>query len=140
MIRAVLDANIFVSAAIRPEGPPGKLLRRFLTDQAFELVMSPSIAAEIVAALRYPSVRKCLRSTIDPGRWEAIMLLADIVEDTVLPRPVSQDPDDDKFLAAAVIGRASVVVSGDRHLLSLVQHEDIRVIPPKAFLDLLDRA
>ena len=26
MVRAVLDANVFVSALIRPEGPPGQIL------------------------------------------------------------------------------------------------------------------
>ena len=43
MLRAVLDANVFISAAIRPEGLPGQLLRLFLRDEAFELVISPAI-------------------------------------------------------------------------------------------------
>ncbi|HSD19337.1 MAG TPA: hypothetical protein VLC54_04835 [Anaeromyxobacter sp.] len=41
MIRAVLDANVYASAIIQPDGPPGRLIERFLRDEAFEIVVSP---------------------------------------------------------------------------------------------------
>ncbi len=138
MLRAVLDANVFVAAAIRPEGPPGLLLRRFLQSGSFELVLSPAIATEIATALDYPAVRRYVRGPIDTARWlDSILLLADLVEDGSLPARVSQDPDDDKYLHAAVVGRASVVVSGDKHLLDLGDYEGVRIVSPRAFLGLL---
>jgi len=85
VLRAVLDANVFVSAAIRPEGPPGQLLRLFLRDEAFPLVVSPAIATEIAHALAYPAVRKCMRAPIDTNRWlDSILLLADLVTDSTV--------------------------------------------------------
>ncbi len=30
MHRVVIDANVFISALIRPEGPPGRILERLL--------------------------------------------------------------------------------------------------------------
>ena len=139
MLRAVLDANVFVSAAIRPEGPPGLLLRRLLQDDAFELVVSPAIAKEIATALAYPAVRRCIRAPIDTNQWlDSILLLADVVEDGALASQVSQDPDDVKYLHAAVSGRASVIVSGDKHLLALRDYEGIRILVPRAFLAVLD--
>jgi putative PIN family toxin of toxin-antitoxin system len=138
VLRAVLDANVFVAAAIRPEGPPGLLLRRFLQGDAFELVLSPAIATEIATALTYPAVRRCIRGPIDTAHWlESILLLADMVEDGILPARVSQDPDDDKYLHAAVAGRASVIVSGDKHLLDLGDHQGIRIVAPREFLGMV---
>jgi predicted nucleic acid-binding protein len=54
VLRAVLDANVYVSAAIRPEGPPGLVIRRLLDAAAFEAVLSPAIVAEGLRALAYP--------------------------------------------------------------------------------------
>ena len=138
MIRAVLDANVFVSAAVRPEGPPGQLFSLLLRGDAFVLVMSPAIAAEIADALRYPAARRCIRGRIDASQWlDSILLLADLVDDGKLPSRASEDPDDDKYLHAAVAGRASVVVSGDQHLLALNSYDGVPIIRPRAFPTLL---
>ena len=55
MLRAVLDANVFVSTLIRPQGPPGQLLTRLLEGQAFELVLSPSILDELTRCISFHS-------------------------------------------------------------------------------------
>jgi len=141
VIRAVLDANVFVSAAVRPEGPPGQLFSLLLRGEAFALVMSPAIAAEIADALRYPAVRRCIRGRIDASQWlDGILLLADLVDDGTLPTRASVDPDDDKYLHAAVAGRAAVIVSGDQHLLGLGEYNGIPIVRPRAFLSLLGNA
>ena len=45
-----------------------------------------------------------------------------------------RDPSDDKYLSAAVEGRADYLVSGDRDLLDLGQHDLIAIVTPKSFL------
>ena len=60
---------------------------------------------------------------------------AEFVAGTVQASGVSADPDDDKYLAA-VAGRASVVVTGDPHLLTVREYEGVRVITPPSILDL----
>jgi len=138
MLRAVLDANIYVSAAVRGDGPPGQIIERFLRDAAFEIVVSQAIVDEILRALAYHKVRKYIRRGFDPELWfEDIVVLAQFVAGEYEVAGVCDDPDDDKYIAAAVEGRAAFVVTGDPDLLALKEHEGIRIVSPRAFLDLL---
>ncbi len=50
---------------------------------------------------------------------------------------VPEDPDDDKFIDAALTGGASIIVSGDRHLLDLNIVEGIEILTARQFLDRL---
>jgi uncharacterized protein len=139
VLRAVLDCNVYVSAIIRPERPPGRIIERFVRTAAFDLVMSPAIRDEVLGALNYPKVRKSIRREVDPELWfEDVVLLARLVAGEHTVTGVSEDPDDDVYLAAAIEGRCSYVVSGDPDLLVLNEHEGIRIVTPRAFLGLLD--
>jgi putative PIN family toxin of toxin-antitoxin system len=138
VLRVVLDANVYVSAVIRPEGPPGRVIERFLRDAAFEIVLSPAIVEETLRALRYAKVRKYVRGTVDPQLWfEDIVFLAELVVGDDEMSAASVDPDDDKYLAAALAGRATLVVTGDPDLLVLEEHHGVRIVNPRAFLGLL---
>jgi putative PIN family toxin of toxin-antitoxin system len=138
VLRAVLDANVYVSAAVRPEGPPGRILERFLRSAAFDLVLSPAVVEEVLRALAYPKVRRFVPGDIEPGLWfEDIVVLADLVAGERAPPGVCKDPDDDKYLAAALEGRAAFIVTGDRGFLALKEYEGIRIVTPREFLDLL---
>ena len=138
MLRAVLDANVYVSAYVRPEGPPGQTIARFLRDASFEIVLSAEIVEEVLQALAYPKVRKAVRTKIDPELWfEDILVLAQLITGEYKISGLSKDPDDDKYIAAAIEGRAVFVVSGDPDLLTVGEHQGVRIITPRAFLDLL---
>jgi len=138
MLRVVLDANIYVSAAVRADGPPGHIIERFLRDAAFQIVVSQAIVDEVLRALAYPKVRKYIRRGLDSELWfEDIVVLAQFVAGEYEVAGVSDDPDDDKYIAAAVEGRAAFVVTGDPDQLALNEHEGIRIVSPRAFLDLL---
>ena len=140
MLRVVLDANVFVSAYIRPEGPPGQIIERFLQDGGFEIALTEPIVEEVLQSLSYPKVQKAARSSIDPDLWfEDIVVLSQLVTGDVEIPPLCTDPDDDKYVAAAIEGRAAFVVTGDPDLLTLGEHEGIRIVTPRAFLDLLNR-
>jgi uncharacterized protein len=138
VLRAVLDANVYLSAYVRPEGPPGEIIERLLRDEAFEVVLSPQIADEVARALAYPKVRKHARTKVEPDVWlEDIVVLAQFVAGRLQVSSVSEDPDDDKYIAVAIEGRAAFVVTGDPDLLVLEQHEGVRIVNPRAFLQLL---
>jgi predicted nucleic acid-binding protein len=54
VLRVVLDANVFVSAYINPEGTPGQIIQSFLRHGSFELVLFEPIIEEVLEALAYP--------------------------------------------------------------------------------------
>jgi putative PIN family toxin of toxin-antitoxin system len=140
VLRVVLDANVYISALIRPEGPPGRIVERFLREKSFEIVLSLTIIEETVRALTYPKVRKYIRAGVDPELWfEDLILLAQFVAGDDELRGVSADPDDDKYFAAAVEGSATLIVTGDPDLLAVKEYQGVRVVTPRTFLDLLSR-
>ena len=54
---------------------------------------------------------------------------------------ITKDPEDDKFLACAQEGDLPhYIVSGDEHLLALKEYEGIEIVPPMAFLTILQAA
>jgi len=121
VLRAVLDANVMISALIQPKGASGRILTSLSENNSFELVVSPTILAEVRRSLAYPKVRKYIKtSDEDLDLWVAsIELIAQPVEGSLRIHAVAADPDDNKYIEAAVEGLAQFVVTGDRHLLSL---------------------
>ena len=67
-----------------------------------------------------------------------LQAIARMVDDLPDIRAVPLDPKDDKIVATAVKAGAGYLVTGDRtHLLALGEYEGIKIITPRAFLDLL---
>src|ERR1700741_1740388 len=59
-----------------------------------------------------------------------------VVRPSPLDPPACRDPDDDWVLATAVVGRCDCVITGDADLLDLQEYAGIRLLRPRAFLDL----
>ncbi|HET6203290.1 MAG TPA: putative toxin-antitoxin system toxin component, PIN family [Planctomycetota bacterium] len=135
--RAVLDANVFVSGVLSAKGPPGRILRA-LRAGAIHLVTSEEINEEILAVPDRPRIRD--RYPVGDRIFDVAVLLFNAETLLAAPRPVraSRDPDDDKYLAAAVEGGAQYLVPGDESgLLVLREFEGVRILTPRAFLSIL---
>lgn len=63
-------------------------------------------------------------------RLTGLIELVDVVDQI----RASRDPNDDKFLEAAVSGRANVVITGDRDLLDLNPFREIPILTPADYL------
>ena len=140
MIRAVLDTNVLVSAEIKPEGNPNQILRRL--DQ-FEWLTSEYILTELTQVLSRKHIQakyqkqaaaKAQARYIDLIRAEAI-----VISVTTEVTAVSKDLKDNPILGCAVDGKAEYVVTGDKHLLELEAYEEIRIVTPSEFLEILSR-
>jgi predicted nucleic acid-binding protein len=83
-----------------------------LRHAAFELVLSTGIAEEVLHSLASPKVRKAARLKTEPELWfEDIIVLAEMTPGEHQVSGMSADPDDDKYVAAAIKGGAAFVVS-----------------------------
>lgn len=138
-MRVVLDTNVVISATLIRGGKEDRILRAWQRG-SFEMVLSAQILEELGRALFYEKLRKF--------RWmtegEIIALLQLLAQESlVVPGSIkvsaSRDPEDDKFLAAAIEGQARYVVSGDRDLLDLKCHRGVEVVTPSRFLTILGR-
>jgi len=65
------------------------------------------------------------------------LVAADLVVPRTLPRVVMPEADDDHVIAACVAAQADLLVSGDRHLLAIGQHQGTRVVTPTEALRLI---
>ncbi len=115
-IRVVLDANVFVSAAIQ-RGASSRIVQRWLTGDAFELIVGEGVLAEVEGVLTRPRLTKRISVDDALSYVRAIRTLADVVEDAVVIESLTRDSDDDYIVALAREHGAAVVVSGDKDLL-----------------------
>lgn len=94
----------------------------------------PTLLPELVAPIGADEADVVLGSRFMSGSLE---LIAQPVEGNLRIHAVGSDPDDNKYIEAAVEGLAQFIVTGDKHLLSLKAYESIRIVTPRVFLDFL---
>jgi len=139
VLRVFFDTNLFVSSLLVKNGLPAQALDAWRS-RRFLLVTSPSIMAEVEATLKYPRIRRKYNITD-----EDVNSLLELMRTDALVVPggadvagsVSDDPDDEIVLAGAIDGEVDLIISGDRHLLSLKSFRDIPIIPVRELLDRL---
>lgn len=133
-VRAVIDTGVLVSALIRPQGAVGEVLRA-LRDGRFTALYTTDTLVEIINVLGRPAFR--VKYHIEPDDISALINLVRLRGELVTPQraiTACRDPKDDKFLEAAVAGKADCLVSGDADLLTLTPFEGLPILRPAEFL------
>lgn len=138
--RVVLDANVFVSAVINQYGAPRRILDAW-KQQQLALLVAPMLLAEVGEVLRRPRIRAYHK--LSDGElsdlFTHVLATAEVVA-PLSPIPLTaRDPDDNTFLAVALGGHATYLVTGDDDLLSLQGHEALGSLQIVAARDFLDR-
>ena len=138
-MRIVLDTNVLIAALITKGSPPDELYQACLRGEIV-LVTSTVQIAELADVLARPRLQRYL----DPDDAAVILQNIDtraIILDSLPDLDLSPDPDDNHILAAAVAGRADVVVSGDKkHLLALEQVGGIPIVTARDARDRIGKA
>ena len=135
-LSAVVDTNVWISAALSPTGAPAQVLRLVLLRGM--VVFSEATFAELETRLwkpkfdRYISLearKAILRDARAAARW------VDIPPDLTEQR-WSRGPDDDAFIRTSLAAQAPWLVSGDEDLLTMPAIEGLRILTPvQALLD-----
>ncbi len=134
-MRALLDANVLVSALLSKRGAPAQLVERWL-DGEFELIVCEQLLSEIASTFASPKLSSRVEADAAAGFVRLLRDFADLVSDPVDPPPLkSTDPGDDYLLALAAREQA-LLVTGDGHLLGLAGSAPI--FAPRAFLGTLE--
>jgi putative PIN family toxin of toxin-antitoxin system len=139
MLKAVLDANIFVSSLVVKAGLPAQVLDAW-RERQYLLVISPSIITEVRATLSHPRIRRKYGITD-----EDVQQLVALLEQDALPvsgeasvaGSIPADPADEMVLACAMDAQADVIVSGDCHLLELGSYRAIPILTARQLLERL---
>lgn len=139
MLRVVLDTNIIVSGTlIAKQGHSAQILDAW-RDGRFLLVISEDIIDEVKRTLnkilntkahkRYHLTKAKIGRLINL-LYKYSILVPGKLDLTIIER----DPDDNKFIIAAVEAAAQFIVSGDKDLLSLGSYQGIKIITPADFV------
>ncbi|HHN66017.1 MAG TPA: putative toxin-antitoxin system toxin component, PIN family [Nitrospirae bacterium] len=131
-MRVVIDTNVFVSSFFG--GNPRTIIDLW-KDGAITLCLSRDILDEYVDVLNRLGMRdekelKELLSFFSEG--------FNILFTTKTPEIniVDNDPADNKFIECALALKAKVIITGDKHLLSVKKFGEIGIMTPKKFLEI----
>jgi uncharacterized protein len=129
--RVVIDTNVLISSLLLGTSTPAQAVDKAVTNA--QLVSTMETLRELIEKVHSPKFNRYVRRQ----RWDALLeRVASLVEivDVLQSIRASRDPNDDKFLKAAVNGRADVIVTGDKDLLDLNPFRGIAIVTPAAYL------
>jgi putative PIN family toxin of toxin-antitoxin system len=133
-IRTVIDTNVIISAILFG-GIPGELISLWKSGHIQPLA-SKDIIDEYIKVLTYPKF-ELSEKEINYILYNEILPYFEVA--TLKPGQaiIQKDPSDDKFLHCANAGRASVIISGDQHLINLKSYGKIKILTPSQYLEKL---
>jgi uncharacterized protein len=136
-LRLVLDTNTAVSALLW-QGQPHQLTAR-ASALPLAFFSSPVLLTELEEVLGYPRLAKAVAASgLTPAQlMQRYLRLVTVVHPAPITPTILADPDDDHVLACALAAKAELIVSGDRHLLTLREYQGIPIVPAA---DALQRA
>lgn len=109
-MRVVIDTNIFLAGLLNADGGAAKIIRAF-QDGEFELVVTHDVFDEYVRVIHL------FDNEVPSDKSEELLEL--VFEKAVKVRPASKttlctDPDDEKFISAALAGQAALLVTKNK--------------------------
>ena len=133
-MRVVLDTNIFISG-IFWSGDSEKILYAW-SNEELEIITSSEIIREIVETLMDFKIQLPINTLL---LWLSILSMkSSMVEPEEEINVVKEDSDDNKFIEAAVAGKADYIVTQDNHLLKIKDFRGINILTPKDFLKIIE--
>ncbi len=142
---ALLDTNVWVSAFLKPDGPPGRVVSAFLQGH-FTVVSSPAQIIEIADVLTRPRLRRrfaLLRHDVEA--FLGLIAARALLVSTPGALQVCRDPDDNDILEAALHGKAGYLVTRDDdlkrdlELVRVARAQGLHVVSVAQFLKRLSR-
>lgn len=132
----VFDTNILISALLSTNGNAFRCLALAKIGQV-ESVTCHEIVDEFAKKL---VVKFRFSQEMAQAAVEEVRNFSRLVEISTELKAVDADPDDDMVVECAVVGGATHIVTGDKHLLSLGKYQAIAIIKAVELVALLSQA
>lgn len=132
-MKIILDTNILVSAFLKPQSNPAKILRLVL-QRNLQIVINEHILSEYYEVLKRP------KFNFDLDRVQVVIQFIRKIgvnapalnESFSLP-----DSSDEPFLEAALATRADVLITGNKRHFPVKSCKGQKIVSPKEFLDMI---
>jgi len=130
-MRIILDTNVFISGIFWEGNFCSQIINKW-KNKNFDLIISIPILNELIKTLRNFKIQMP-EEMIE--NWKKL-----IIENSITVEPkgrieiIKDDPDDNKFIEAAISGNAEFIITQDNHLLKLKYYHGIKIITPEEFL------
>jgi uncharacterized protein len=126
-MRLVLDTNV-VASALLWGGKPARLLQ-VAREKRVELFASTHMLAELTDILG----RRMFEAKISASLLSIDQIVDRYAQLALLVHPVTvagiaPDPDDDVVIGTALAAKADFIVTGDQPLLTILEHQGIRIV------------
>lgn len=132
--RIVLDTNVIISAFLKPQSLPRRVLEHVLQEHVF--LISLDTFGELRERLLHKKFDRYVSRTLRLHFLRLLPTLSKNVERRTTIK-ACRDPKDNKFLELAVDGQADYIITGDADLLALHPFRGIEISTPQAFSQLL---
>lgn len=142
---ALLDTNVWVSAFLKPTGPPGQVVGGWRRGD-FTAVTSLSQLTEIVEVLnRSRLIRRFMYGHDEVETFVRLIAARANIVQISGDLKICRDPDDNEILEAAVRGKSQYLVTRDDDLkrdldlIKAARRHRVRVVSVRQFLRRLSR-
>ena len=132
-MKIVIDTNIFVSSFLW-KGNPRKIIDR-VTSRIDRLYITDEILFEIKKVMlrkKFNLNEHIVDNYINTIKYFSIKIFPENIIESI-----SRDKDDDKFLKCGIEGNVDYIITGDLHLLELKNYENIKIMKPKDYLEIV---
>jgi len=132
-IKIVFDTNILISSTLWDGSVSQKLLFKLIEQDAV-IFSSTEILEEY---------QEILKRDFNYSNEEVADIMKKVLQFITLVNPcikvnvIKEDADDNKIIECALEGKADYILSYDKHLLSLKEYQEIKIIRPEEFIGLI---
>lgn len=133
---AVFDTNILLAALFSQNGNPFRCLALAKTGKV-ESLTCQEILDEFAEKLL---IKFKFSEEMTQAAVEEVRRFSRIVKISGTLRAVPDDADDDMIIDCGLTGNATHIVTGDKHLLSMKNYQEIEIVKATDFVALLSQS
>ena len=137
MIRVVIDTNVFIRYLLKPNPVIRYLIEEMWLNDEIILISAPELIDELTDVLQRGYIQVLITAQEGELLMAIIKAKAQMLP-SLSPIPVyTRDPKDDKFVACAIAGQVSYLITLDQDILVLETLEGVRMVTPHEFIETL---